>query len=302
MRTLNLVLIFLLSNTSYATEPTIPEQVVTEANCEAKVTPQREDDLIFKPFPPPSYALNMFYLPYEWETETTGTYGYLTNEVPFTIENVLHGYRHSIFPFIVDDGKMHWFSFEKRGVLDFSDFKISRSTRKFLKKNKPDYTVTMNEDFKGVIEACADSSKTINATTRGGDWIRQETIDVYVKLHEMGFAHSLEVWTQGPNGRELAGGLYGVVVDGVFFGESIFTRKEEASRFGVIMLVEFLVDKGFTWIDLQIVSETMGRMGAKEVTRDEFIQRLRKSQAEPIRVPVEKVNLGSVADYLLKNE
>lgn len=241
----------------------------------------------FAPFPDPATANESTRPLTQGQTETSALEGFLTNSVPYTLENVLLGYRHSIFPFIEEGGKMHWFSFANRGVIDLADFKLGRSTRKALKKLN--YTVTFNHSFREVVEACADSSKTINGDTRaGGDWITQQTIEMYVQLHEKGYAHSVEVWSEGPNGRELAGGLYGVLVDGTFFGESLFTRKSEASRLAFAKLVEYLQSKGMTWIDLQMVTEMTGSLGAKEIPREEFLQRLRKNQENPIHFPIEK--------------
>lgn len=186
---------------------------------------------------------------------------------------------------------MHWFSMPIRGIMDFADFHLGRTTKKFLKK--AGYTVTMNADFHGAILACSDSSQTINSTKRGrgGDWINEDIIAMYTKLHEMGYAHSVEVWAHENGQKVLAGAVYGVLIDGVFFGESMVTRREEGGRLAVAKLVEFLKSKGFTWMDLQMVTPTTSQMGAKYIPREDFIQRLRINQATPLHFPVEKLEL-----------
>lgn len=245
-------------------------------------------DSFFAPFPNPSKARTETRdVPLIGHTDTSRKEGFLTNTVPLTVENVLIGYRHSIFPFIEDQGKIHWFTFAERGVLDFADVQFNKSTRKTLRSKR--YSVTMNENFRAVIEACGDSKKTINAANRSdGDWITSNTINLYLQLHELGYAHSVEVWSEGSDGKELAGGLYGVLVDGVFFGESIFTRKSEAGRLAVMKLVEFLSEQGLTWLDLQMVTEPMRAIGGKEISRAKFVERLRKNQANPIHFTTER--------------
>jgi len=275
-------LLFVFSSKIFASNEQSPTDCAGQMTIEA--------DSIFAPFPNPNRARSEHYFyNYGEERMAIGMKGYLTNSVPFTVDNVIHGYRHSIFPFIEEHGRMHWFSLPNRGVIDFKDFNLSRKTKKFLKK--ANYTVTMNHDFRGAILACSDSSQTINAATRGGDWINDDIIKMYTNLHKMGYAHSVEVWAHENGQKVLAGAAYGVLIDGVFFGESMVTRRDEGGRLAVAKLVEFLKSKGFTWMDLQMVTPTTKKLGAKSIPRDEFIQRLRGEQVHPLYFPVEKLEL-----------
>ena len=153
-----------------------------------------------------------------------------------------------------------WWSPDPRGVLELSDLRISRS----LARSVGRYDVTFDRAFEEVMRACADPSR-----PRG--WITEEFITAYVRLHVMGFAHSVEVWNHG----SLVGGLYGVEVGGLFAGESMFHRRRDASKVALVALVERLRDcPGPRLIDVQWCTEHLASLGATQITRQAYLERL----------------------------
>jgi len=149
-------------------------------------------------------------------------------------------------------------------VLYPKDLKISRSLKKVLKKNK--FKITFNKDFPSVIKMCAKTPR----KGQEGTWILPEIIEAYTKLHELGYAHSVEAYI----GDELVGGLYGVVIGRVFFGESMFSKVSDASKVAFVHLVEKLKNEGFHFIDCQVSSSHLARFGAIEIPRDRFLEEL----------------------------
>jgi len=140
---------------------------------------------------------------------------------------------------------------KQRGILPLDKLHISKSMRKFRKKTP--FKVTINQDFSGVIEACA--------TTHNGTWISYAIEGLYSHLHGLGHAHSVEVWEDGV----LVGGLYGVTQGRAFFGESMFSLKTNASKLALIHLVEHLIERGFTLLDTQFLTDHLKSLGAIEI-------------------------------------
>ena len=179
-----------------------------------------------------------------------------------SVERLLLAYRSGIFPWpIFDDDLMTWFSPDPRAVLEPNDLVVSRSLRKRLKR----FEVTFNQDFEGVITGCGEP-----APDRPSTWITPELKRAYLKLHELGFAHSVEARLEGT----LVGGLYGVSVKGLFAGESMFSRVNDASKVALVALTQRLTERGFVLLDIQQATPHMLRMGAKEVSRRVYLQRL----------------------------
>lgn len=180
-------------------------------------------------------------------------------------ERVLAAYRAGIFPWplLGADGPMLWFSPDPRLVLYPERFRVSRSLRKELRHGR--FEVTVDTRFRDVMTACAE-----DRSGRPGTWITQPLIDAFDRLHRRGFAHSVECLADG----ELAGGLYGVAVGGAFFGESMFTRRSNASKVALVHLVDRLRNWGFAFIDCQQVTEHLLRFGAEEVARTRFLDDL----------------------------
>ena len=188
-------------------------------------------------------------------------------------ERLLLAYRMGIFPWFSDDEPILWWSPDPRLVLYPREIKISKTLKKIMKKGL--FKVTMDSAFVQVINQCAQ----IRLQNNQGTWIVEDMIDAYCKLHESGFAHSVETWYQG----ELAGGLYGVSLGKCFFGESMFTRISNASNVALVKLVEYLNALSFDMIDCQLTTEHLLRFGAKEIPRITFLKQLEVSLKAPTK-------------------
>ena len=180
-----------------------------------------------------------------------------------SIDRLLLAYRNGIFPWYEGDTIL-WWSPDPRFVLFPAELKISKSIKPLLNKNKFEFTI--NKDFARVIHHC----KKTHRPGQEGTWITNEVEKSYCKLHELGYAHSAEVWENG----ELAGGLYGIKLGKVFFGESMFSKKSNASRFAFTKYVQQLKHEGIELIDCQIYTEYLESMGAKMIERKKFIHQL----------------------------
>lgn len=179
---------------------------------------------------------------------------------------LVNAYRHGIFPWYGDDEPILWWSPAPRCVLYPDRVHVSRRLRR--RYNQGDFTLTTDRAFEQVIRACAGARE-----DGGGTWITGEMLDAYVNLHKAGIAHSLEVWL----GDELAGGIYGLALGRVFFGESMFSRVNDASKIALVALCRQLVQWKFTLLDCQISNPHLLSMGAEEVSRAEFEQQLVKT-------------------------
>jgi leucyl/phenylalanyl-tRNA---protein transferase len=179
-------------------------------------------------------------------------------------DRLLLAYRSGIFPWYSDDEPILWWSPNPRFVLFPSELKISKSMKSVL--NKQAFTFTINKDFKKVIEHC----KTVNRHGQDGTWISDEIIFAYYKLHQQGYALSAEAWQN----NNLVGGLYGIKLGNVFFGESMFSLVPNASKFAFIKLVQLLQQQGVVLIDCQIYTEHLESLGARMIERDDFTKML----------------------------
>ncbi|MBF0537841.1 MAG: leucyl/phenylalanyl-tRNA--protein transferase [Nitrospirae bacterium] len=182
-----------------------------------------------------------------------------------SIERILVAYRLGIFPWYSKGSPILWWSPDPRIVLIPQDIKISRSLRQTIKKGL--FQITIDRAFVDVITNC---SKVIRSD-EGDTWLTREMIEAYVRLHEAGFAHSVESWHDG----ELAGGLYGVVMGGVFFGESMFYKKSNASKVAFATIVGKLIEWGFVLIDCQVTTSYLMSFGAVPIPREDFMRLLR---------------------------
>jgi leucyl/phenylalanyl-tRNA---protein transferase len=185
---------------------------------------------------------------------------------------LIEAYRHGIFPWFNEGEPILWWSPDPRMVLFPQELKISRSLRKTLKREN--YEIRADSAFKQVMEACAAPRK-----EHTGTWIHPEMIVAYEKLHEMGLAHSMETWIEG----QLVGGLYGVGQGKMFFGESMFSRVSDASKIAFVHLVSQLQSWGFEMIDCQMKTEHLASLGAREISRNEFRQKLKELVHYPER-------------------
>lgn len=174
-----------------------------------------------------------------------------------TSELLLHAYAGGVFPMSESrtDPEIFWVDPKRRGILPLGGFHISRSLARRLRRL--DYDIRVDTDFDGVVRACADRAET---------WINDEIHALYLDLHHLGHAHSLEVWQQGT----LAGGVYGVTLGSAFFGESMFSARRDGSKIALAYLVDRLRIGGFTLFDTQFVTPHLMSLGAVEIPRARY--------------------------------
>lgn len=204
------------------------------------------------------------------EADNEGLIGFGGNLSP---EWLLDAYRHGIFPWPITDfeAPLAWWSLDPRAVIEFDRFYVSRRLRRTYRGGK--FEITRDVDFAGVIRGCAMAPGRVNQT-----WLTPEMIAAYIRLYEMGYAHSVEVWHQ----HELAGGVYGVALGGMFAAESKFFRVRDASKVALLHLVEHLRDAGFTLLDIQQLTPHTARLGAMNIPRSEYLVRLAESLVLPV--------------------
>lgn len=186
-------------------------------------------------------------------------------------ERLLLAYRQGIFPWYSEGLPILWWSPHPRLVLFPSELKVSHSLRRVIRKGA--FEVTVDRAFAEVMRGCAEARR----AGPDGTWIVPEMVEAYCRLHTLGHAHSVESWAGG----ELAGGLYGVAIGGVFFGESMFARKTDASKVALAHLVELLSTWGFELIDCQVTTAHLRSLGAREISRREFLARLEQAVGLP---------------------
>lgn len=213
------------------------------------------DDLIF---PPPKHA----------EPD-----GLLAVGGDLSEKRLLLAYSMGIFPWYSEGSPILWWSPDPRLVLIPEEVRISRSLKQVLTKGV--YRITIDTAFDEVIRNCAETHR----KKEGGTWITEEMIDAYIGLHKSGFAHSVESWLE----EELAGGLYGVSLGGAFFGESMFSKKPNASKVAFVALVKKLIEWEFILIDCQVTTAHLINFGAKEISRSKFMMMLRHALDMPTK-------------------
>ena len=186
-----------------------------------------------------------------------------------TPERLLSAYAHGVFPWFDDDaGPVLWWSPDPRAVLRPAELHISKSLRKRLRRQE--YRLSMDSCFADVLAACAQPRTDSEAPGAPGTWITAEMRMAYTELHRRGFAHSVEAWYQ----ETLVGGLYGVSLGRMFFGESMFSRRDDASKVALVGLATQLEAWEFTLIDCQMLNPHLERLGVYEIPRSEFAARL----------------------------
>ncbi|MCO6059176.1 leucyl/phenylalanyl-tRNA--protein transferase [Pseudomonas sp. MOB-449] len=185
-------------------------------------------------------------------------------------ERLIQAYRHGCFPWYQDGQPILWWSPDPRTVLPPQEIHISRSLAKLLRQER--FRVTFDQAFPAVIEGCAGPRDYTNGT-----WITTEMQASYIELHRRSVAHSVEVW----RGDELVGGLYGLAMGKLFFGESMFSRADNASKVGFATLVQHLHQWGFVLIDCQMPTQHLQSFGARTITREKFSQYLQLYLDQP---------------------
>ncbi|TFG86642.1 MAG: leucyl/phenylalanyl-tRNA--protein transferase [Chromatiales bacterium] len=180
-----------------------------------------------------------------------------------TPERLLAAYRHGIFPWYETGQPILWWSPDPRAVLIPSRLHVSRSLRRTLRSDR--YRVSIDQAFESVIDGCANSRAT------SGTWITPEMRSAYLNLHELGYAHAVETW----DGPELVGGLYGIALGGVFFGESMFSYATDASKVALVKLVRVVESRGFELIDCQVATRHLNSLGSELMPRADFVRVVR---------------------------
>ena len=182
-------------------------------------------------------------------------------------ERLLLAYKSGIFPWFEEGEPIFWWSPNPRMVLFLDELVVSKSMRNILKRNI--FKVTFNKNFREVISNC----QKIKRNGQNGTWITSDMIEAYCKLHELGIAKSVEVWQN----NELVGGLYGIDLDHVFCGESMFSKVPNASKVAFTALVNQLKEANYKLLDCQVYNEHLESLGCREIEREEFIEILKSN-------------------------
>lgn len=208
-----------------------------------------------------------------------GSYYYDAHDIiifggDLTVENLRKAYRSGIFPWHIEGLPLPWFCPENRAILEFSELHIPKSLRKEYAKTE--FTFSIDKDFESVIKNCSRAKRKDGY----GTWITPDFMRVYGEFHAAGDVHSVEVWDE----NELVGGLYGVDAGGVFCGESMFFTRSNASKFALLHLIEHLKTHGATWLDVQVMTPHFKVLGAKEIYRTEFLDKLEETQKTNLKL------------------
>ena len=177
---------------------------------------------------------------------------------------LINAYASGVFPMAMDGGEIGWFAPDPRGIIPLDSFSVPHGMKRVIES--PPFEIRVDTDFRGVMLGCADRDET---------WINDSIVETYVELHRRGCAHSVEAW----EGDELVGGLYGVSLGAAFFGESMFSRKSEASKLCLVSLVSRMRERGFTLLDTQWTNPHLEKFGAIEIPKAEYHRMLEKALA-----------------------
>ncbi|UUV21973.1 leucyl/phenylalanyl-tRNA--protein transferase [Paenimyroides aestuarii] len=200
-------------------------------------------------------------------------------------ERLILAYKSGIFPWFEDGEEITWFAPEERMVLFLNQLKISKSTRNLINRNI--FKTTFNTAFENVITQC----QQIKRSGQLGTWITDDMLKAYLKLHEMGYAKSVEVWQN----EELVGGLYGIDLGHIFCGESMFSKVSNASKMAFIALTQKLKAENYQLIDCQVYNDYLAQLGAEEIPRELFMQILNRQ----LKVVYEDETLDSLSKKFL---
>jgi leucyl/phenylalanyl-tRNA--protein transferase len=174
---------------------------------------------------------------------------------------LLYAYCNAMFPMAESrEGPLYWYSPDPRAIIPLDGLRVSRSLRQLVKKKV--FDIRVNTVFESVIRECAEREET---------WISEQIVQSYLELHRLGYAHSVETWRN----EKLVGGLYGVAVGAAFFGESMFHTERDASKVALVFLVDRLREREFELLDTQFMTPHLARLGALEISKDEYVERLK---------------------------
>jgi leucyl/phenylalanyl-tRNA--protein transferase len=181
-----------------------------------------------------------------------------------TAHQVLHGYTQGVFPMAdPDEGNaIYWYEPDKRGIIMPDEFHVPKNLRREYKRHK--FELHINRDFEQTMRNCAARDET---------WISEEIIEVYTGLYKMGYGYSFEVW----EGHEMVGGLYGIAMGRIFFGESMFHKVTNASKIAIVFLMEWLRSNNFDLLDCQFITDHLKQFGAREIPQKEYLVLLGKA-------------------------
>ena len=186
-----------------------------------------------------------------------------------SLHTLKEAYSMGIFPWPIENYPLLWHFPEKRGVLFFSELHVPRSLARLEKKDC--YHFTFNQCFTKVMQHCAKQKR----SQQEGSWILPELVKAYTRFHKAGYAHSIECWNEK---KELVGGLYGVYIQGVFSGESMFHTENNTSKLCLLKIIEKLQEEGHTWIDTQMVTPVLKTLGARSISKKKFLRLLKEAQ------------------------
>lgn len=204
------------------------------------------------------------------DQRTANREGLLALGGDLSVARLLLAYRSGIFPWT--DEPLTWWSPDPRAIFEIETFRPPKRLESKLRKNP--FKLTIDRDFRAVIEACAEP-----APGRESTWISRRFVEAYLELHQQGHAHSIEVWQE----ERLVGGIYGVAIQGFFAGESMFHRVTDASKIALCYLVEHLRARKFNLFDTQVLSPLTARLGAIEIRRHNYLRRLELALHNPTR-------------------
>lgn len=189
-------------------------------------------------------------------------------------QSLLLAYRQGIFPWPVEGLPLLWFCPAQRAILGFAALHVPRSLARARRRSTLRFTI--DAAFPAVIRACASTPR----PRQDGTWITPQILAAYTRLHRLSIAHSVEAWRRDG----LVGGVYGVDVDGAFAAESMFYEEPDASKLALLHLVEHLRSRGLDWLDVQVLTPHLARLGATAIRRDEFLEKLRDTRARGLRL------------------
>ena len=213
------------------------------------------------PFPPVDLALR-------------NPNGLLAAGADLSPARLIDAYAHGIFPWFNDDDPVLWWSPDPRMVLPVHEVRVSRSLRRTIRSDR--FRVSADTAFDAVVAGCAAPRRDQNGT-----WITEDMAVAYQRLFDLGYAHSMETWA----GDELVGGLYGVALGRMFFGESMFSRRSDASKVALVLLARQLARWGFEIIDCQMSTDHLASLGAREIARASFLRHVRELVRQPAVQP-----------------
>lgn len=218
-----------------------------------------------------SASFNSVYFPPIWSADEDGL---LMFGGELTPDWLIEAYSHGIFPWPIVDQHLEllaWFSPDPRAVLEFDNLYVSKRLARRIRSGQ--FQVTIDTAFTDVMAGCA-----APRAYESGTWITDELVSAYCHMHELGHAHSVEVWQD----EQLVGGLYGVAIGGMFAGESMFHLTRDASKVALYFLVQHLRQRGYSLLDIQQTTNHSQRMGSTELPREEFLERVTQAIADPV--------------------